>query len=88
MAAEAADRGDNRGNGPFLTYLRQLHIDPATAVRQVIATHWHDDHIRGMGRVVAACEAAEFVCSAALRQDEFLTLVAAYRQHAMMTSSG
>jgi glyoxylase-like metal-dependent hydrolase (beta-lactamase superfamily II) len=69
-----------------LEYLRQIRIEPAIAVRQVIATHWHDDHIRGLGRIVASCEAAEFVCSAALRQPEFLTLVTAYGRRAMMAS--
>lgn len=72
-----------------LAYLRQLAVDPATAVRQVIATHWHDDHIRGLGRVVSACKSAEFVCSAALRGPDFFTLVEAYGQRTMMaTTSG
>ena len=76
------------GDPAPLEYLRQMQIDPATAVQQVIATHWHDDHIRGLGRIVTVCETAEFVCSAALRQNEFRTLVAAYGQRAMMTSPG
>lgn len=71
-----------------LEYLRQVQIDPAISVQQVIATHWHDDHIRGLGRVFDACASAEFVCSAALRHEEFRTLVMAYGQRAMMTSPG
>jgi hypothetical protein len=58
------------------------------SVQQVIATHWHDDHIRGLGRIVQACTSANFVCSAALREKEFLTLVTAYGQRSMMTSPG
>ena len=69
-----------------LTYLHRLNIDPATSVRQVIATHWHDDHIRGLGRIMQVCESAEFVCSAALKHEEFLTLVAAYGHSSMMES--
>ena len=76
------------GEPASLAYLHHMQIDPATAVQQVIATHWHDDHIRGLGRIVQACASAEFVCSAALRQDEFLTLVTAYGRHAMMASPG
>ena len=34
-------------NRPTLNYLRQLGYKPA-AVRQLIATHWHPDHIGGM----------------------------------------
>ena len=76
------------GEPVALAYLHHMHIDPATAVQQVIATHWHDDHIRGLGRIVQACASAEFVCSAALQPDEFLTLVMAYGRHAMMASPG
>jgi len=76
------------GDPAPLTYLHQIQIDPATSVQQVIATHWHDDHIRGLGRIFDACASAEFVCSAALRDAEFRTLVMAYGQRAMMTSPG
>lgn len=34
-------------NRPTLNYLRRLGCEPA-AVRQLIATHWHPDHIGGM----------------------------------------
>jgi hypothetical protein len=74
------------GDPASLTYLHQVHIDPTTSVRQVIATHWHDDHIRGLGRVMESCVSAEFVCSAALRQKEFLTRVAAYGRFSVMES--
>ena len=76
------------GDPAPLTYLRQIQIDPATSVQQVIATHWHDDHIRGLGRIFDTCASAEFVCSAALRDAEFRTLVMAYGERAMMTSPG
>ncbi|MGA1826416.1 MAG: MBL fold metallo-hydrolase [bacterium] len=71
-----------------LTYLQQLGVNPAKAVKQIIATHWHDDHIRGLGKIVRECNSAEFVCSGALTTKEFLTLVRAYGAHTMMKSSG
>ncbi len=71
-----------------LVYLRRIGVDPAQAVKQVIATHWHDDHIGGLGQVVEACTSAEFVCSDALKTEEFLTLVQAVHPHAMMRRSG
>ena len=58
-------------------YLKSIGIDPAEAVRLIVATHWHDDHIRGMGQLVAACHGATFCCAAALCKEEFLTTVAA-----------
>jgi glyoxylase-like metal-dependent hydrolase (beta-lactamase superfamily II) len=69
---------DLTGEPAPLTYLRHIQIDPATSVKQFIATHWHDDHIRGLGRIMRECTSAAFVCSAALRTREFLTLVTAY----------
>ena len=58
-----------------LPYLRGIGVDPATAVALVVATHWHDDHIRGMARLVAACQNARFSCAAALCREEFLAAV-------------
>ena len=71
-----------------LAYLRSIGVNPSEAVKLVVATHWHDDHIRGLGTVLHTCEAAQFVCSVALRSDEFLMLVDAMETRAMMTSSG
>jgi hypothetical protein len=71
-----------------LTYLRQMGVDPSEAVKQVIATHWHDDHLRGLGDIVAECKSAQFVCSAALRSGEFFTLVDLFGTGSMMESSG
>jgi len=71
-----------------IQYLRNLGVNPAETVKLVIATHWHDDHIRGLGNVFRVCDNAQFICSAALRSQEFLTLVAAASTRAMMTSSG
>ena len=57
-----------------LAYLRSIGVNPSEAVKLVVATHWHDDHIRGLGTVLHTCEVAQFVCSVALRSDEFLML--------------
>jgi glyoxylase-like metal-dependent hydrolase (beta-lactamase superfamily II) len=49
-----------------LEYLETIGVDAATHVSLVIATHWHDDHIGGFGKLYMACKAARFACSAAL----------------------
>ena len=71
---------------PALAYLRQIGYDPASTVRLIVATHWHDDHIRGLTEVVRTCEAADFYCSSALRKPEVLTVIGA--QAAYTQSSG
>jgi beta-lactamase superfamily II metal-dependent hydrolase len=70
-----------------LAYLRSLGIDPASAVRVVVATHWHDDHARGLAEVVTTCTSAEFVCASALTKQEFVAMVTRYEQRNQISSS-
>ena len=64
------------GNPAALSYLREVGIDPSIAVDLIVATHWHDDHIRGLSKLVTACPAARFCCASALKTDEFLSVAA------------
>ena len=66
--------------GP-LRYLESIGVDPVGGVALIVATHWHDDHIRGMARLVELCHAAQFCCASALCREEFLTLVGALEGH-------
>ncbi len=70
-----------------LRYLENLGLDPAHAVALVVATHWHDDHIRGMARLLDACSQASFCCAAVFCQQEFLSAVAAF-EHRHLTVAG
>ncbi len=63
------------GRPAVLAYLDSIGVLP-TAVTHLVASHWHDDHIRGLGDVVAACPRATIVISAALECDEFFVLAA------------
>lgn len=58
-----------------LRYLRTLGVNLPDQVKLIVATHWHDDHVRGLGALVAACSSAEFCCANALLKEEFLTFV-------------
>ena len=58
-----------------LEYLRDLGADPAQDVEFIVATHWHDDHIRGMARLVEVCRRARFCCASVLCHEEFLAAV-------------
>jgi glyoxylase-like metal-dependent hydrolase (beta-lactamase superfamily II) len=59
-----------RGDLPLSATFDVLGLSPADVVRLVIATHWDDDHIGGMGDIVEACSTARVVCSAALGMPE------------------
>ena len=72
-----------------LSYFESIGVDPAQAVCLIVATHWHDDHIRGMGQLVETCRSAAFCCAAALCREEFLSVVDTLeRRHLTVTGSG
>jgi beta-lactamase superfamily II metal-dependent hydrolase len=71
-----------------LEYLQRLGVDVRSDVKLVLATHWHDDHIRGLAKLVRACDSARVAISSALHVDELLVLIEAVRPRAMMASSG
>ncbi len=54
-----------------LNYLNQIGVNLKSEVVAVIATHWHDDHIRGLEQIILECESADIAISAALRKTEF-----------------
>jgi len=31
-----------------LKYLPSIGVDPSVSVKRILATHWHDDHIKGL----------------------------------------
>ena len=63
-----------------LQYLISIGLNPAEVVKLIIVTHWHDDHIRGMGQIFEVCQDAEIIISSALHNDEFLSLVSIYTE--------
>lgn len=71
-----------------IDYLTELGV-PFDKVRFVIATHWHDDHVRGMATQLKAFEKAKFCSSSALTNNEFLATVVAYEErHNIAGGSG
>ena len=72
---------DQKNTPVAIDYLNRLGVDPAEAVTLVVATHWHDDHIRGMARLVAACTNAKFCCAGVLCRKEFLEVAGALEAH-------
>lgn len=56
-------------------YLRALNVDLASQVDLIVATHWHADHIRGIGRLVEQCRSATFSCAQAMLRLEFVAFV-------------
>lgn len=76
------------GRPSSLEYLENLGVDVAEAVELVVISHWHDDHVRGIGEIVQRCSAAKVFASIALTDKDFLTLLNYYRRHSIGMSSG
>ncbi|MFV9691197.1 MAG: MBL fold metallo-hydrolase [Desulfobacteria bacterium] len=68
-----------------IEYLSSIGVPLDTGVKLVVATHWHDDHIRGIGKTVNSCSNATFVCSDGLLTKEFVTFIKAYGARSGLT---
>jgi hypothetical protein len=71
-----------------LQYLKQIGFNVAEAVKCFVATHWHNDHIKGAVQIIKECPSAHFVCSSALRTEEFLQLVNLYEKPGLISNAG
>jgi hypothetical protein len=71
-----------------LEYLKILGVDPSNAVEQIVATHWHDDHIGGISEILDQCPNAVFICSDAMTTGEFATLATYLDSRGMMGAPG
>lgn len=60
-----------------LDYFNVLGVDVSTAIRLLVASHWHDDHIRGIAKVCESAQLAKIACSVALKSREFINLAVA-----------
>lgn len=60
-----------------LAYLEAIGVS-ASSVKAIIATHWHDDHVRGISILAEKCCNAEFHFSGAFNNKEAAALLAAY----------
>ncbi|HOY13218.1 MAG TPA: MBL fold metallo-hydrolase [Saprospiraceae bacterium] len=58
-----------------LEYLENLGVDLKKNVKMIVCTHWHDDHIRGLSKLLEKCESAIFSMAKATDRKKFLRLV-------------
>jgi beta-lactamase superfamily II metal-dependent hydrolase len=57
-----------------LDYFEKIGIDITQAVKLILASHWHDDHIRGIAETFKKCRKAVFCCSDILKEEQFIVL--------------
>ena len=66
---------DDEAEPAALSYLRRIGVDHRRGVKYIVATHWHDDHIRGLSQLITACPQADVFISDALRYETLMSLV-------------
>jgi beta-lactamase superfamily II metal-dependent hydrolase len=67
--------GQGQGVPAAVQYLNELGSYHAEGVLLLLATHWHDDHIRGIASALQTFSNAKFACSAAIQTTQFIELV-------------
>ena len=61
-----------------LTYLAKLGVSVEQDVISISASHWHDDHVKGLAKTVEACCSARLSLGAALQSSEFVAFLQAH----------
>ena len=80
---------NTEGRPRALEYLQSIGVNASDAVDLVVATHWHDDHIGGMAKLVEVCNNADFCCANTLLDKEFLAVIDALEaRHLTIQGSG
>jgi hypothetical protein len=75
------------GRSAPLAYLESIGVDAGAAVKFVLCTHWHDDHVGGLAELLGACSSARFACSSALSRREFLEVVQLFNKRSIFAHS-
>ena len=63
-----------------IAYLESIGVR-ADCVKAVVASHWHDDHVRGISKMAAKYPEAEFFHSAVFTDREASAFLAAHNGH-------
>lgn len=78
----------NSNRPAALQYLQELSVDANQSVRLIVATHWHDDHVRGLSVIYRECPSAIFSVPNVLLENDFLALANLYGSSPIAKSSG
>lgn len=82
------DALDGNSSAAPLKYLRSIGVDCQTAVKYIVASHWDDDHVKGLAEVVDACPDALFITTQVFSDKKFTCYVEAISVGAFNTNGG
>lgn len=58
-----------------LEYLKEIGVNLKKDVIQIVCTHWHDDHIKGISNLLNECESVSFCMARPADKKKFLQFV-------------
>ncbi len=64
-----------QGTPVATAYLKSLGVKPEKAVIWIAASHWHDNHIKGLADTVEECRSARLAFGGAFSEDEFVAIL-------------
>ena len=70
-----------------LHYLSSIGV-PLNNIGTIIASHWHDDHVRGLAKVVESCINADFFLSGVFSNTELMAFLVAHSPETGAIQSG
>ncbi len=66
---------DRESNPLSIKYLKKMGVSVEKDVISVSASHWHDDHVKGLSKTIQACKSARFSLGSALSNSEFIAFL-------------
>lgn len=74
MVVDSCEDPDTKEPLPLL-YLRSLGVNVETDVKLIVCSHWHNDHILGMDKLLEECKSAIFSFAITSDKDKFLKFI-------------
>lgn len=68
-------------------YLRDLGVSPKDGIYAIVASHWDDDHIHGISKLLHECPDARFITALAFGQQDFIKFAMAYNNPGTLRQS-
>lgn len=65
----------NTGEPLPINYLKSVGVNVETEVKLVVCSHWHDDHIRGLDKILDECKCASFALAVTTDHKKLLSFI-------------
>lgn len=75
----------DEGNLPIAqSYLQGIGVSIDKQVRLIVATHWHDDHIKGLSKLLGLAASAGFACTGSLQSSFVQSMLSSWNYNKLL----